>query len=247
MKKIKGKHVLIVTSGSSLKKYWDKIKLFIDNNDVVTVGCNVINDFLVPDYHLWGSSKRWKKHGNEVSKKSIMVFPSNTKTSLIRRHWAGSYKTCDISERLPGSDIKAHRTIYHYFKSVGMVAILWAYTKKASKISVVGMDGYTFYLKDELKSKKKSQHCYGDGFTDGQDYAWGRKKDRRNEKIIKNLYNYGKDKYGFHFQILTPTVHDDYYDPSILDIEEKYNGEKISIKDKTLKISRKNKFKYSST
>ena len=244
MKKIKGGHVLVVTSGSSLKKYWDKIKLFIDSNDVITVGCNVINDFLTPDFHLWGSSKRWKKYGNKISKKSIMVFPSDTKKSLIRRHWTGSYKTCDISQRLPGSDIKSHKTIYHYFKSVGLVAILWAYTKKASKISVVGMDGYTFYPKNELKSKDNSQHCYGAGFTDGQDYAWCREKDRRNEKIIKTLYDYGKKKYGFYFQIITPTVHEDYYDPNVLDIKEKYMGKKISIKDRTLKIKRKGKFKY---
>ena len=53
---------------------------------------------------------------NKVSKKSIMVFPPDTKESLIRMHWKYSYKTCDISQRLPGSDIKSHKTIYHYFK-----------------------------------------------------------------------------------------------------------------------------------
>ena len=244
MKKIKGKHVLIVTSGSSLKKHWDKIKLFIDNNDVITIGCNVVNDFIYPDYHLWGSRKRWKKYGNRVSKKSVMVFPVGTEKSLIREHWKGSYKTCDISERLPGSDVKNHKTIYHYFKSVGMVSILWAYTKKASKISVVGMDGYTFYPKSDLKSKSSSQHCYGSGFTDGQDYAWCREKDRRNKKINNNIFDYGKKKYGFYFKIITPTVHEDYYDPSVLGIEEKYTGGKISKRDRTLKIRRKGKFKY---
>lgn len=173
-----------------------------------------------------------------------MIFPVDTEEALVRKHWEGSYKTFDTSKRLPGSDIKSHKTIYHYFKSVGMVSILWAYIKKASKISIVGMDGYTFYSKSDLKSKNNSQHCYGDGFTDGQDYAWCREKDRRNEKIIKNLYDYGKRKYGFHFKIITPTVHEDYYDPSVLYIKEKYMGEKVSKKDKTLKLRRKGKFKY---
>ena len=238
MKKIKGKHVLIVTSGSSLKKYWDKIKKFIDEENVIIIGCNVINDFLTPDYHFWGSSKRWKKHGNKVSKKSIMVFPSDTDEGLIRKHWEGSYKTCDISKRLPGSDIKSHRTIYHYFKNVGMVAILWAYMKKASKISVVGMDGYTFYSKDKLKNKDNSQHCYGKGFTDAiasstlpnfLKHIESRDKDsdafyeasiKKDMDIYKTLR--AINEYGAKFEILTPTVYKDFYNPDILGIEEKY-------------------------
>jgi len=242
-RKIKNKHVLIIAAGSMVKKYWDKINRFIKENNVVIVGCNSINQILVPDYHFWGSTRRWKKYGKNINKNSILILPPNFAKKMIRKYWKDSYKIYNPPERLPGSNTKIHKIIYYYFKNITMVAILWAYQKKASKISIVGMDGYTFYVESQLKSKEHSQHCYGKGFTDGQDYVLCRRKDIRNYGRLKNLYKYGKSKYGFYFEIITPTIYVKFYNSSYLNIKEKYIGKKLSFdKKKNLKIGKRKKF-----
>ncbi len=89
------------------------------------------------------------------------------------------------------------------------------------------MDGYTYYTKKQLKSKKYSQHSDGMGKTVGRSYGFGTKQDKFIHKKLKKLYTYSKKKYGFGFEILTPTVHVKYYNPKILKIKEKYKGENI--------------------
>ena len=86
-KKIKGKHVLIAGSGPSLKRHWDKIKLFINKYDIITVGGNNINSIFNPDYHFWGCDRRWKKYGNLVSKDSTLIFPGGEKEKVINQSW----------------------------------------------------------------------------------------------------------------------------------------------------------------
>ena len=55
---------------------------------------------------------------------------------------------------------------YGLFRTVGSLAIIWAYNNGAKNIDIVGMDGYSFYKKSDLASNKYSQHSYGKGFTD---------------------------------------------------------------------------------
>ena len=186
---------------------------------MIIIGCNHVNNFIVPDYNIWGSVRRWKQYGHFVNKKSILVVPPEYATfskKMIRKVWKGKYETYDTEERLPG--LESYKTIYDCFKNVGLVSIFWAYQAGASKISIVGMDGYTFYKKKDLKSKLHSQHCTGKGQTDGQTYGIGKKKDNYYRKRLKGLHRYGKEKYGFEFKILTPTVFKKYYNSRILDI-----------------------------
>ena len=147
---------------------------------------------------------------------------------------------------MPGTDTTTHKNIYHYFGNVGMVSILWAYQQGASIISVVGMDGYSLYNKDNLKNKDNSQHCYGKGFTDGYIYDHGISRDIKNYRLLKKLSKYGEKKYGFSFKIITPTVFSELYDKSILDIEEECNEEDISFKDEhriNKRVNQKQKFR----
>ena len=229
MKKIfKNKHVLIVGSGHSLTKYWNEIDKFIKNNDLIIIGCNHVNNVLIPDYNIWASSMRWNKYGKFVHKESKLFFAPGFSEKLIRKYWNGSYKYYDSNNPLLGG--KKYKSIYNCFKQVGAVAIVWAYQEGASKISIVGMDGYTYYTKKQLKSKKYSQHSEGKGLTLGWDYRIGKKQDKFLNKKLKLLYKYSKEKYGFGFKILTPTVHTKYYNPKVLDIKEKYEDESISKK-----------------
>ena len=93
MEKINNSHILIIGSGPSLKKYWDKIKKFIDDNNPITCGCNYITDFIIPDYHFWGSTKRWNAYGQFYNKKSVLIVSEHFDKRILRKHWKGKYRT----------------------------------------------------------------------------------------------------------------------------------------------------------
>jgi hypothetical protein len=233
--KIKGKHVIVAGAGFSLKKYWDDINLFIKNNNIITIGCNNVNDVFFPNYNFWGSNTRWKKYGNKVNKKTVLIFPYGEKEKDVRRHWSGSYMEYKTDKR-PSRSHSNFKNIYECFKNITMTAIFWAYNQRVSKISIVGMDGYTLYEENSLKSEKESQHCFGKGFTDGSSYKFAynfcRMKDIKYYEKLKLLHKYGKKEFGFGFEIITPTVYKKFYNPSILNIKENYNIKEPSKKEK---------------
>jgi len=238
-KKIKDQHVLVIGSGPSLKKNWDKIKDFIKENEVVTFGCNYITDFLVPDYHFWGSAKRWIKYSDCINKeKSILVvsedFKKNKRYGNLLKKWNQNYLIFkDVKKRWEmGSEDKSSKEfkncevcykngiMHGCFYDIATRAIFYAYINKASKISVIGNDGYTLYKKEDLKENKESQHCYGEGFTDGFTYQYCRRKDWDKYRTLKLLHKYGNKEYGFGFEIITPTIYRDFYNSDILNIPE---------------------------
>ncbi len=235
----------MIGAGSSLKLYWNKIKKFIEDNDnIVTFGCNNITDFLVPDYHLWNSVIRWKKYAHLLDEKSNLVFSIHFARSMIKKKWKGSFKKIKVVKRSWKSDsdnIKSnsYKQCRVYYKdgimygcfNAGLLAIFRAFVKKASKVSVVGLDGYTYYEQKKLKSKKDAQHCYGKGKTDGFNYYIGRKKDIDNYTTLNLIYKYCKKEYGIGFEILTPTVFDKFYNPKVLGITEKYTGKAPTLKE----------------
>jgi len=239
-KQIRNKHVLVLGSGFNSKIHKDKILKFIQDNKVVTFGCNHITNILIPDYHFHGSKKRWAKYGQFVSKKSILVISIHLPEKMIRKYWKGPIKKFKIRDRIwrfgsDNSNSKEFKRCQVYYKGgkmfgcfrdVGSCAIFWAYIQGASKISIVGFDGYTMFPEKQLKKKKVSQHCYGEGFTDGTSYLYSRKKDWDKYKTLKLLYKYGKKRWGFGFEIITPTVYEEFYNPSILKIKKDPNFQK---------------------
>jgi len=233
-KKIKGQHVLVICSGSSLKKYWNKVENFIKENDVITFGCNYITDFLIPDYHLWGSTKSWNAYGHLCSEKSTIVISEHFPKKELKKYWKGSYKVFKNVQRLwkPGSENKKSKEykrccvrykskkMFGCVRDIGTWAIFYAYIKGASKISVVGQDGYTLYSKKDLNSEFESQHCYGFGNTTCFTYRYSKRNDWFKYRSMKLLYKYCKNKYGFGFEIITPTIFRDFYNSDVLNIPE---------------------------
>lgn len=243
-KNIENTHVLVVGSGPSLKKYEDKIRKFIAENDVVTFGCNHIKDFLVPDYHYWGSIFRWREFGHAVDKRSTLVFSIHFPKRIIRERWKGPFKRYRNTKRYWGPypyvisrqkknwcKVKYKNNYLHGCFNIGSTAIFRAYVKHAAKISVVGLDGYTLNTEKDLKNKKQSQHCYGEGLTDGFNYAYCRKKDIDSYRTLMMIYKYCKKKYGFGFEILTPTIFKRFYNPKVLGIEDEYEIKEPSTKE----------------
>lgn len=233
MPSLKGKHAVVLGGGSNIKKYWNKIENFIKGKNIVTIGCNHISDIYVPDIHFWGSGKRFKKYGHLTSKKSSVVFQSNFSRDTIKKYWKGDYAIFDIEPVLwkYGSDDKSSYqyqrccirrkkgVIYGCFCSAGSKAILLAYLNGAKKISVVGMDGYTFYTKKSLKEGDGSQNFYGRGMSSGFTYLYSRKVDWDIYKTLREICDFGKKKYGFKFEIITPTIYEEFYNSKVLGIK----------------------------
>ena len=102
--------------------------------------------------------------------------------------------------------------ILGYFRTAGVLSIMIAHLMGCKDVSIVGMDGYSYYKKDELLSGEKSHHCYGTGFTDTAIWETCVKKDELINNALRSL-----NKYGIKFKILTPTKYKDFYDNSILE------------------------------
>jgi len=245
MSKIKKKHVLIMGAGSSLRIYKEEIRRFIEKNNPVIFGCNYTSHIIIPDYLFWGDSLvsdaqnlNFKKSINE---KSIVVLAADSKRKQkqleqmerqyltyqrVKRNWelhsdklnSEEFKRCQVFYK--------DGIIYGCFRYVGLCAIFWAYIQGGSKISIVGMDGYTFYSEELLKQKKASQHCIGKGYTDLHAYIRCRKNDWDVYKTLRLLYKYTKKTWGFGFEIITPTIYEEFYNPNILKIKKDCNFQK---------------------
>ena len=108
----------------------------------------------------------------------------------------------------------------------------------ASKISIVGMDGYTLYGKDKYDKGEKNQHCYNyyndntffkkTGYTDIITYldTDGKEENKKNNFDVFYNHSLKKDKdvynslctireFGVSFSIITPTIYSDFYSPKI--------------------------------
>ena len=148
---------------------------------------------------------------------------------LIHNHYKGSivkFKYCKNKKFSYKNKI-----MYGDIQNIGMWAIFFAYTRGASKVSVVGMDGYTFYSKQELDDKKESQHCFRNGHSTGiglrkkdrkgktkHDFTDSKSRDNINYKNLIDLHKYLKEMYGFSFEIITPTIFKEFCNLSILGI-----------------------------
>ena len=50
-----------------------KLPKIIKKHNPITFGCNNIMDFLVPNYHFWGSRIRWEKYGHLVDPNTRLI------------------------------------------------------------------------------------------------------------------------------------------------------------------------------
>lgn len=228
MKRFHGKEVVILCPGYNLLKYKDQVIKYVSDNKCITIGCNHISHiYKDPDYHMFADFERFENFGHTISEKSIPVFPKRFEENFIRKICQREYVRfkCRYTKSFKISMIKGMLT--GHFKTVGLLAILFAYMDGASSIKVAGMDGYAFFSKEELDSQKVSQHCYGEGYTDirnykfdgdkirgaGSEFWYERAKDK--DKIISGLLQQGED-FGAKFEIITPTVYKKYYNPNAL-------------------------------
>lgn len=211
-----GSTILIIGAGGTLREYEKQIKKFISDNNPVTIGVNCMTEYWIPDYHLWTNKQRYQDLGGCIDTKSKMMFGSGLPEKLIRKHFKGDYIVVDYVHKLRDASKDASvkykdGKIYGYFRTAGCLAIVIAHLLGASKIYIVGMDGFTLHSREELIKQDKNHHCYGKGYTDDATWQECIEKDRL---VYENLY--AIYAFGAKFKILTPTKFERFYDPEIL-------------------------------
>jgi hypothetical protein len=241
MKEIKKSHAVIIAPGYTLFVYKDKILKFIEQNNVVIFGCQNMSEFIIPDYHFWSDLLRLKEFGHLINEKTIPVFNCFLHKEEIYKFWKKDYlifkkqpvegrvRTSHWTKNEPFSykskEAKRCRIytrkgkIYGCIRDIGTIAVFWAFIQGASQVTMIGFDGYTLYRKSDLDNKIVGQHFYGKGHTDGFTYEWERKQDWDRYRTFHLLYKYCKMKFGFGFEIITPTIYNEFYNPSVLNIE----------------------------
>lgn len=209
---MKDKHVIIIGAGSTISQYKDRLLKYIYDNNIVTIGINRMTSFCIPDYHLWTNKKRFASYHECISDRSKLLFGCGMKDSFIKKYWDGDYDTINFSNNLDETISYKGGAIHGNFRTAGILAVMIAHIKGAKKIDIIGMDGYTFYSKNDLINNNSSHHCYGSGFTD--DASW---EDcvHKDELVYKGLRSL--NVYGVKFRIITPTKFGDFYDSTVLE------------------------------
>ena len=248
---IKDKHVFIVCSGYNAKVYREKIKKYIKANeeDMIVIGCKNMSNIVSPHYCVWGDGRGWGLFGQKMSPTTIPVFANSIKKSSIREHWKGRYERYKIRLSCKDKSLSGYDNIKFcfergnlsgQFKTTGCQVIFLSHYKEAKKISIAGMDGYSFnsledlYDKDNKENVVASQHCYSKGLTNFKFRTKNtRNVSRKSFKEVKAIYKKFKENdlmtkkvllalksHGIEFKIITPTVFKDFYDSTVLDIKE---------------------------
>ncbi len=232
---------VIFGAGSSIVKYKDAILRYLETDNFVTIGCKNIGGVIRPDYHCWFDSSAFERDAKMLAEKGISViqkgsmpvFLRSCKKKIIKKYWGHRWITIDCNftswkaENPFPRYVKRRGKYWGAFINTGCLAIFWAYRQGFKEIDVVGMDGYSFYSKDDLLSGEESQHCSGSGATffkrkqyfdedieEEIDLMYDKMK-YKDDKINKTL-TYLKTKYNINFRILTPTCYKSFYDGSVL-------------------------------
>jgi len=205
----KGNRILIIGSGGTLKEEGQKVINLARSSDVVTIGINNMTGLMIPKYHLWTNFKRYKTFSSVIDPESVLLLGKKLYKRL--KNLATDSICIDYIDRVKTPIVFRDNRIEGYFRTAGCLAIMIASLMKTSSIYIAGMDGYTLYSKSEIYSKKKNQHVYGSGFTDGTDWKTCRQKDKIVYQVLKDLR-----EYGIEFSIITPTVFSDFYRDDVI-------------------------------
>jgi hypothetical protein len=206
-----GRTFLICGAGSTLSEFREEILTFVEKEKPVIIGINNMTGLLVPTYHVWTNTGRFREFGHTISSQSTPIFRCSKMAKVIKERWKDDYVCVDYVDE-EGEVIKyKNGMIRGYYRTAGCLAIMIAHIMGAKRIHIVGMDGYTYQSKEDIDNGKIGQHFYGTGMTDNYDWEGCLHKDN----LVKNVLRSIKD-YGGNFSIITPTIFKDFYDGAIL-------------------------------
>jgi len=208
----KGRTMLIIGAGATLKQNEKDITKFIEKTNPLTIGINNMTGFYVPDFHVWTNTQRFRTYGHTIDSKSSVLLGTNISLKLIKQViGVRDYTLINYTDKEGIPMGYKNGKLYGHYRTAGCLSIMIAHIMGVDVINVVGFDGYTLYPQTDVASGNASQHCYGTGHTDTADWATCIKKDVIIDNVLQNL----KD-YGINFSIITPTKYEKFFDSSIL-------------------------------
>ncbi len=195
------RNFMIVGAGSTVKEFKDKINDFIVANDIITIGINKMTHILdkAPDYHMWTNNQRLRDFQECIMPESRLIFGNGIKeeNKPDKDYYTVDYIDFAFVDRFQPPSLVVDE-VQGSFRCCGHLALYMAKLMGAKKIYYVGADGYSLPYKG-------NQHCYGEGLTDSTDIEYEKAKDN-----VFNLCLHEIAKV-VDFEILTPTVHEEYY------------------------------------
>jgi len=196
---------VIVGAGDGTRKYYQKIRHFIKDERLVTIGINKMTDFFIPDYHLWTNNQRLHDQRNCIRSQSKLMLGIGIVESL-RAAVGGDYIQVNYKSE-PGVPYRyIGGILYGHFRIAGVLAIAIAKVLGAKRIYAVGFDGFCLHTRKDLINGEGNQHCYGNGFTDDATYEQCIVKDKLTREGMQLLR-----VAGVNFNIITPTVHSKFF------------------------------------
>ncbi len=216
----KGRDFLILGTGASLSNFEKEIKDFIREGDLITIGVNSIEEFLIPDYIGFSNRKRFLQFGKNAKAKQLLsilftdeLILKNCKTSFDLIKWK------DISstnyEKTPYFD--ENETIFIDGTSTNIMMIV-AYQMGAKNVYVAGVDGWTKYLEtkdDKYYHYHKNEIKYGNVSQEVlhqkiEYWAVAQKKS------INGINKWAKESGRSPMKWITPCEYEGVYDPNLL-------------------------------
>ena len=203
----KGQKALVICAGASTRKYQDEIMQFMSDENPFVIGINNITHLFAPEYHLWVNTKRFRNFGKKTWKESKLLLGKGIHIKTIREAIGNrDYTLINFTDMKPGVPLGYRKgKILGFFRTGGNLAVMIAHLMGASDVSIVGMDGHTFYPYDEVKAGEKPHHCYDEDYSPF-DEELCIKKDEITIGVLRDLSNYG-----IKLRILTPTVYKEFY------------------------------------
>ncbi len=209
----KGRSFMVVGAGGTIVEYSDKIQDFIKSKNLITIGVNKMTSFVTPVYHLWTNTGRLLEFGECISKASKLMLGGNLAKNIRAKFC--NHILVDYVDSPKSKLGYRNRTITGHYRTAGCLSIMLAHLMGAKNIYVVGMDGYTLYSKEEVRSNRRNQHVYEKGFTDVKcdneakfERAWKVciVKDKMVYNVLKKI-----NGFGIKFNIITPTKFKRFY------------------------------------
>lgn len=193
---------LIIGAGSTVKHYKKWIEKFIAKDNLITIGVNNVSHMFKLDYHLWTNKMRLIKYYNEnMTNTTPLVLTEDLYVWAVKQ---GAISAHQSHVLLIDNDIETWRT-------AGLRAIQFAHDNDNMRnIFCVGFDGYSLVYGGD-------QHCYSSGMSDLKDmdqkkgYEYEVEKDDLVYSQMRRM-----ESEGVMFEILTPTIFEDFYNGSVL-------------------------------
>lgn len=201
----KNRDFLILANGPSLKKYKEKIKLFISKYDPIILGANYLGSFFTPHYHIFNNKRRFVDYVDTVKQGSKLMISQYIANEMVREYTDKDYEKIYYVDALNYDfDIK-DGVINTNCRTVAVFLLGLAIVMGAKRVFSAGMDGYLFE-----KETNNDFHFY-DEKDEKQDLGMILERHYSCQKFIEQIDKYLLENGKEGVNILTPTSYKAFY------------------------------------